>query len=318
MKRISFQWLAAVVVAVVAVSPAWAQDTADAAGGALCEEACGGCGQTFGDLFDVCSDNPCGGGLVFQGEALFFRYHRADGVRVGNLNPGLGIDDVVFDHEASPRLTLGWVSNNGLGIRTRYWDYDQSSSGASSPPDRIDVDTYTIDIELFERICLNNCWSLEISGGLRYNEFEELILDQPGTEGFGIRLNAFDAWGGVAGLEVTRSLGRLGGLYARSRGAILMDNKFVGNLQPINQVAQVAILQDTTQGMTELALGYEFNRCLNSGALLTFRAGWEWQNWFNYSTSFSEVTQQGLNAGVMGGPSDVGFAGPTLMVGFEM
>ncbi len=62
----------------------------------------------------------------------------------------------------------------------------------------MDVDTWLLDMEVFDRIQMNDCWDVEISGGVRYNEFEEVLTDPipPGN-----RLNAFDGWGGLLGFE---------------------------------------------------------------------------------------------------------------------
>ncbi len=96
----------------------------------------------------------------------------------------------------------------------------------------------------------------------------------------------------------------------------MMDDKVV--LNNIGETPQDAILADTTQGMTEIALGYEYSRCLGN-TRFTFRGGYEWQNWFNYSSAFTPVTTTppGNPPASFAGPADVGFGGFTLMAGIE-
>jgi len=310
MKRISLLWLAAVVAAVLAAGPAVAQQA--------CETACDPCNDPCtGGLLDGSLNG--GGGIVFESEVLFFRYHRADGVRAGSFNnfPPAVTDDVQFDHAASPRFTLGYVADNGLGFRVRAWDYDQTG-GAVFPGTGVSmaVDTFTIDLEIFEDIQLNDCWSLELSGGVRYNDFTETMIDPIPAGQF--RQNAFSGYGGILGVEATRSLGGWGGLYARGRAGILMDDKFVRNVRGPGTPNQVAVLTDSVLGQTEIALGYEATRYVGN-SLFTLRAGYEWQQWHNYSTAFTPVTSTppANPPASFAGLSDVGFAGFTAMLGFE-
>ena len=252
-----------------------------------------------------------GGGVVFDAEALFFKYHRADGVRAGSFSniPPTATDDIAFDRAATPRLTLGLVSGDGLGVRMRYWEYAQVG-GAVFPSTGVsmNVDTYTFDVELFEDIRFNDRWSLEISGGIRYNEFDEVMID---TNPAVTRLNSFTGFGGIIGLEATRSLGRWGALYARGRGAIMADDKTV---REISATPHSAILTDSTQGMTEIAIGYEYSRLVGN-CRLAFRVGYEWQNWFNYSSNYSPfTTNPGNLPPSFTGAGDVGFNGVGLQL----
>ena len=129
---------------------------------------------------DVCGiQTDCLGshhGVFFNGEATFFRYHRADGMLVQGV-PG---DVVEYGFQASPRLTIGYGAADGLGVRARWWQYDheERSSGGND----FSVDTYNIDFEVFQEICLNYCTTLELFAGIRYNEFEEFQGSQTGTD----------------------------------------------------------------------------------------------------------------------------------------
>ena len=267
----------------------------DAAGGGCCDTGYGGCDACGGSL--CCCDQSA---MYFQYENTFFRYHRADGVRVGVAEPD---EQVEFDFEYAPRITLGFVGPRGLGLRFRYWDYDHlqwAREGVSNT--FLDVNTYNFDTEFFEEIELNCCTSLELSAGIRYNDFDEHLVD-----GGVVNMNtSFSGWGGMLGAQVNRSLGR-GALFARGRTAILMSDARV-----LDGVGDLVHLLDSTQGMTEIALGYEVSACLGRATVTTSIAG-EWQNWNNFSSNFSA----GINETNAAGRSDVGFGGIVISTAVE-
>lgn len=256
---------------------------------------------------DYCSDcclPPCceprchNTGWVFSAEAIFFKFLKADGVRLGTESG----DSVNGDYEITPRLTVGYVGPNGLGIRARWWEYDHEVGRGDDPDEFLAVDTYTIDLELFDTFCLNPYWTIELSGGFRYNEHDEVILDN--TEN---RLADFQGIGGVAAVEVVRCMGR-GSVFARARLAMLADDKFILNEDTNDDPPRL----DSTQGMVELALGYQYSRCLDNGALFYARAFVEWQNWYNYGES---LLQNNNGDELNSGPTDVGFFGGGVSLG---
>jgi hypothetical protein len=229
-------------------------------------------------------------------EAVFLRYTRADGVR-GGTSPD---ESTSFDFEASPRITLGYAKPSGLGVRVRYWEYDQFEE-SQFPPEGVGIDTYTIDVEVYESFLLGRCWCAELAGGVRYNEFEEQLINTD------LKVNSFHGWGGVLGAELTRKLGCYGALYGRVRGAILVDDKFI-----LDDGGDQIFLSDVNVGVVELGLGYEVCKKLACGSTLFARGGMEWQTWYNYSSAFEDTS----SLDDFSGPSDVGFYGPSVAVGF--
>jgi hypothetical protein len=164
-----------------------------------------------------------------------------------------------------------------------------------------------LDVELFDTFCLNRNWNLELAAGIRHNEFLEVMSD---NEGFGIienRLNSFTGFGVVASAEVRTRIGTSSAIFARLRGSILMDDKDIFNDSGTQQVR----LLDVTVGTTELAFGYDYVVPLDSGAYAYARLQAEWQNWYNYSSSFEDTA----NDEDFAGPSDVGFGGFGFGVG---
>lgn len=251
----------------------------------LCAFGCQG-GSTEGE---VACDADCTAGCCDQGsfvflyENTFLRYHHTNGIEHGS---GDGTNQE-FGFEYSPRITVGLVGPDGLGIRARWWDYDHKSNGAS-------VDTQNIDIEFYEELSLTCCTSIEFSVGIRIHEYEEGGLTR--LDGGQSYLDGYDfeyeTVGGILGIELNRQLAVGGALYARLREAILMDDFDDGMLG--------AIRHDTTQTHTEIGFGYEKTGCMGC-AIVTVRAGAEWQNWQNYGFSGREAVGFGgfvIGAGV--------------------
>ncbi|MCA9154418.1 MAG: hypothetical protein R3C99_05510 [Pirellulaceae bacterium] len=239
-------------------------------GGGLgcCDSGCdSGCCDSY---CDCTVDYGCCGlpGAYVLAEATFFKYHRADGVPAGST----------FDYEVSPRITLGYTGQSGLGGRLRYWEYDHAAGAAS-------VDTYNLDAEIYQRVALGCKTTVEVAGGVRYNEFEEI--------GIGLGPVSGSGWGAMASLEGTRKI-RRGYLYARARHAMLFDDSTAAGVP----------LSDINPTQTELTLGWRGMRCLANGAVATLDLAVESQNWSNYSIGrFAPA------------PVDVGFFGFTAGLG---
>ena len=221
-----------------------------------------------------------GGGFADL-EINFMKYGKEAGV-----TNAAGVDSG-FEYEVTPRLTLGFQSDGGMGVRTRIWDFSHTANSVGSPVDDVLVDAFVWDIELFERIALNCNTSLEWSAGLRYTDFTEAL-----GVGLGPRLPAStEGWGGVIGLQLNRCLGR-GEIYARARHAMSLvydgSRPGAGNTQ-----------FDMWTNQTEIGLGYEIVRETRAGRLLRLRLGYEWQDWEGFSN----------RGAVPGANNDVAFAG---------
>jgi hypothetical protein len=274
---------------------------------APCGDVCGGCGACD-SCCSCCDDGGLlgGWGLFGEAELLFLRYHRADGVRIGAGAAEAG----EFDFEPAYRLSAGIVAPSGLGFRTRYFEYDHFEGlEDAAAGDGLGVDTYTIDFEVFEAFVLNQNWGMEISGGVRYCNFNEQMVD---VDALDFREVGFNGAGLVTGLEARRALGGLGLLYARTRAAVVQDDKTVLN-QDGGVINQDLRLIDTTGGMLELAVGSELNYALDGGAVLFARSGLEWQNWWNFSNEFDLLNSEGF----FDGATDVGFGGFTFSLGMS-
>ena len=172
----------------------------------------------------------------------------------------------------------------------------------------MDIKTYTFDVEAFKQCKLNCHWSVETSAGLRYNHFREDLNDNETPQGQH-RTNSFDGVGGIFGMELQRTLGGWGSLYGRARFAVMFGDK------ERNNIASGVQHPDATLTVWELAAGYEISHQFCGGSILFGRIGWEWQNWFNYTSEFNSAL--GTNSeDNWAGNGDVNFGGLACSVGF--
>jgi hypothetical protein len=268
----------------------------DNGGLGCCDAGCGpgGCGAggcCDNGGYDNCCDPSvtygcCGlPGAYVLAEVMFLKYHRAEGLAPANT----------FGYEAAPRITVGYTGPGGLGGRLRWWEYDHTAGA-------VRVNTYNIDAEVYQRVAVGCRSTVEISGGVRYNEFSETGANPPGLL-FGNLGTRFSGWGGMVALEGTRQI-RRGHLYARARGVMLFDDATLTST--FFGVPVAAGVNDVMPSVTELTLGWRGMRALSNGAVLTGDVAFEAQNWSNYAAS---------GTGLAPRATDVGFAGITLGLG---
>jgi hypothetical protein len=209
----------------------------------------GGCDDEYcGEDCDF-AERCCRGRVYGLVEMTLFSYYRSDGNRIGDLVPG---EQLSSEMHASMRYTAGYIAPGGLGVRARYWRFGHSSpsndaaTGMRSAREGLYTNTSNLDLELFKTIPLNCVWTAEISGGVRYNEFEETMLDDAAGRFINYRLNASDSFGGVAGLEAKRCM-PIGSIYLGIRGSFLWADDAVR----INET-QNDVLTNVTRQQLEL------------------------------------------------------------------
>ena len=281
-----------------------------AAGGCAAGSSCDSCDGGFGNgnFLESCGPDCACSACCTQKkmyfvdvESTYFRYHRADGVRIDGGDPDYGVE---FGFEYSPRITAGFYGCDGFGVRARWWKYDHAEPALNENFGHMGVDTYNIDIEFVDLINLTRYTNIEWFAGARYNDFDENIVNE--DQGFVANVNS-SAYGALAGVQVNRTTKSGASLFARARAAILMDDGHV-----FDESDGTVTRLDTTQGMSEIAAGFEFATCLGPAVFkLTLAA--EFQNWFNFSAAFDT----GVNGNELDGSSDVGFGGLVVGVGLE-
>lgn len=143
-------------------------------------------------------------------------------------------ENVVLDLQPAPRLTLGFLRDDGWGIQSRYWQYATDFDAQLIEPNlaliQVDVglDLYYVDLEAV-RMVQGRRWGLQATFGGRHASIERRVVGVAMLTDAGNVLvgaaNQTDGFfgGGLTGsLEFTRSLGDSPWqLFANCRGSAL-------------------------------------------------------------------------------------------------
>lgn len=223
-----------------------------------------------------------------------------------------GVSDVVgsnadFDHDYTPRLEVGYVGRQGMGIRARYWSYDDDAR-ADGNTGEINVDTDSFDLEVFQQWQLTQNTELEGAIGVRHVDFNQNVFDTASSNTYE---GDFDGWGVTAGLQVKRKWG-IGKVYGRSRLSALLGDHDITLRNSAGAVIVESDANDNPVSQLELALGYEIARDFTWGKL-NANLGYEWQYWTNLGLGDSTFGGIG-NDDVL---EDVSFKGFVIGVGAE-
>ena len=226
----------------------------------------------------VVSPGRCAG-LIGGLELLAMRPHSSMGIR------GADGTDLHFDYEATPRLWLGWQGTGGLGLRFRYWEFDQIEFGSSAIAGRADsiaYDTYVLDLEAIDTMQLNADWLVTLAAGLRYVDFTE-TRQSFAAGGVPFAGHSFDGncFGATIGAEVRRPLWNCLVGYASARGSVLFGDQSEFTGPTLGTL--VDFETDNVYSITELALGVDWTRQTSRGSEFFVRAGYEVQFWDNFT-----------------------------------
>jgi hypothetical protein len=219
----------------------------------------------------------------------------AASVFVFNSQPGSLIDQEFL---TGVRYQVGWANEAGLGIRGRYWSYDnffvQSRPYA---PAELGIDLQTADLEA---TFAQRVWNFDtlLSTGARYGKLGYTNDESAGERAiFGVGSATFEGVGPTVALEGRR---RLGGsafsLYGNVRGSALFGtiaNKSLFTSMP------AANIQGEVMGVAENQLGITWDRVTKNGLVIEARAVWETQYWMNNTLS-DDAYGIGTNLGLMG------------------
>lgn len=193
------------------------------------------------------------GQVLFSAELLFLEANRSDGA-----------NSDFSDYEAGSRFELAYETAEAVGIRFQAFEFSNNYAvGQNGAPSAID--TYNLDLEIYRRLNLARGFELEVSGGLRYNDFEDLNFGDAG------QTTQFSGVGGVLGLEATQQIGFGLQGYVRGEWAFITDQS--------NDNGATGF--DTNRTQQELGLGLARDFCLR-GIQTTAHAGLEWQDWGGY------------------------------------
>ncbi len=224
----------------------------------------GGCGAAS----DGCCDDCCNAGFVGGGEALWLKAFEGDG------------DFGDFNYDEGFRFWIGYQRADGLGIRFRYFDFDQEADNGNI------FDTTHTDLEVFDTVQIGCHWDLLVGAGIRYLD----VTTDNGTDAF-----TLTGPGPVVTAELYRHVSDRAALYAIVRESII-----VGNGRDLDN--DLVLVEDSTLMISEIQLGGQLHRETPGGALLFGRAGWEAQYYHDLSDeNETPITLMGVgfSAGIM-------------------
>ncbi len=241
------------------------------------------CGRRAKGCYDPISRR---GGVYAAADLTFLRpYMGREGLdALIPAPPGLGGLD--GEYTFAPRFIIGYEGASGLGVRTRYWFFDQDFGIAGVAP-TFGIDMDVLDVEATMRKDFGN-WDLQVAGGVRYGR-EEMSYngDQICFEGTGLTVAA----------EVMRPVCNGNwSLLGNFRGSLLYGETRDTGLLWVGPSA------DEIMQVWEMQLGVEYARELFAGEV-AIQFLWEAQYWQN-STIAVYMT-------------NLGFSGPTLKVEFR-
>jgi len=195
-----------------------------------------------------------------------------------------------YDYQPAPRVAVGYQRTDGLGLRGRWFEYNNNNIGGPGFID--DVEMMTLDLEVTDTFTLGSKWHGVLAGGVRYAEYREeygaptSFLDQNGSIG------------PVIGVEAFRPLGDRLALYGLIRDSILFSEEVV---QGFGAGATFRD-DDYTFNVLELQVGGEWRRPLCGTGYFFVRSAFEAQFWASVSDDDNEAT------GLIGGNIAMGVA----------
>ena len=237
---------------------------------------------------------------------------------------------------------LGWlgVENcNGTGIRTRYWNYDQSNTDFRQPgPELVgagsSLHAYTVDLEATEHVDWD-CWNILGSFAHRYASLNETALFSDEFSNFAVSPIRNDSLGGATesqfqgtgfttGLEATHPLGDGGvNFITTGRGSVLFGESSSTSVARQSQGSVNSITSPSSNSASETHYIVEFQSGLEWSTyvpcihgVMFFRGVFEYQLWSGQDAPTSVNGFAGSPFLVVSSPSQkVDFLGPALSAG---
>lgn len=306
----------------VAAVPAVAQEAgcnecAACDSSALCAD-CNDCDPGWTIQFCTCP------GLEVGGEILFMKAHTGspDFLGIGITDFGsFGLDFPENDYDPAARVWVGWVNDNGLGVRARWFQFDQSLGSETFETfiDGTDIfaegglEVESVDIEIAQQFSAG-LFEANVGGGIRYGKVRHdfaLEAFDPDESLFVGALRDFEGVGPTMFAEFRRPLGCSNlALLANVRYSVLFgeDDAALGAFyaNPDDSFGVEAILsEDVVVGVGEIQLGAEYSRDLDYGRRVFVRGMFEAQQW------------SGVGVGLPLFTNDIGLIGFTTGIGLE-
>lgn len=245
------------------------------------------------DTDDVSGCEPCQpsvGRDFLSGRCRTAGYY--GGAEIMWLKPfSTGVTPVLVDGSSANEFLPGWrlwggyQNCDGLGWRVNWWQWDQSSTGATDlifdQPTIVDTRIVFQKLDLLATQMVSfRRWDLTLLGGVTYagNQFDSQISDPIGPQSISGAAR-FDGWGLTTGLLAYRDIPRLSGLkgYGGVQWSGVYGNSVLSETDGAdsNRLA----LDGTMLNILELKVGTQYERQLGKGAIGFLSAGFEAQYW---------------------------------------
>ena len=202
-----------------------------------------------------CNDYGCYAGVDF----VFAKPYFEDGVKNG---------DPSYDYSYTPRFIIGHKGCNGVGVRARYWWFNDTSSKANGcgevwPGFQTKLQLDVFDLELTRDFCCGPVRGT-IFGGVRYAELDQRLISK-GCNRMGV-----DGWGPVVGLDTSLPISCSCSMIANLRYAALFGDSYAGWQGR----------GDKCFNVMEILVGLQWDRQVGCGTL-RLKGGIETQLWMN-------------------------------------
>lgn len=233
------------------------------------------------------------GGLFGSVEVLFLRPHVSGAPSSFGLGPTVS-RTIDSDYTANVRYVLGYMTDSGLGIRGRYWSFDdQYQYVPPFAPAELGIAAEAADLEAVLNQRLRH-FDLEISGGLRYGKLQ---YSNPSATLLGVGQLTFEGIGPTLGIGAKRDLGVQGlSLFGNLRGSMLLGDVRNGALLPF---MPATTFEEEIMMIGENQLGVSWKHDLGQHYQLELRTAWETQYWSSNTIS-DDVYGIGSNLALTG------------------
>ena len=201
-------------------------------------------------------------------------------------------------YQSGLRYAIGYRDKEGLGVRGRYWRYDNEFEYvAAFFPAEMGIQLDVADGEFtVSQVFLN--WNVELGAGARYAKLEYSTSAPEGP--FGIGVLDYEGVGPTIAVDVRRQIGNTSvSLFGNLRGSWLIGK--IRNDTLLLTGPRGTIDEEIMQ-VYENQLGLAWTRCLNDELDLEVRLAWESQYWINNA----------LSDDAFGIGTNLAFTGPTV------
>jgi len=240
-------------------------------------------------------------------------------VDAGHINPDL---------DATWRAWVGYQFCNGLGVRGRYWEFENENFEGLNPAiggaDRVfhNWDTWAVDIEIIDSTKLGCHWDMTFGIGYRYVEYEESVgasVTATGALTQALR-KEFTGHGLTASAEIRRQICHHFAAFANFRGSALFGDEDYFRPGTATDTGITTVLQrqfNDFKFICEVQAGLEVNLPICCGGYYYARGGLELQHWESFGLDASDARAPGAAVGFVDTDTNIGFAGFMVELGLR-